>query len=194
VGNCQLRPLQVLEKNSPPQPRRGGAKRRGGVGQKIDFRDQHHPSRGYASAFPSSTEEGSSIPQGEAYNIKDVLEIFKDYPVLKSKNLNSMPHEESCTAVIPLHSEKVLVAFPIEFDNDATFRTIKVGNIRTYSVLPAKLLSLQFRVAEVPPEESLSRSKVFAEIATAILQDFRIVKPLHAPFPAIRVQCLMCQT
>jgi hypothetical protein len=86
------------------------------------------------------------------------------------------------------------VAFPIKFDNDATFRTIKVGNIRTYSVLPAKLLSLQFRVAEVPPEESLSRSKVFAEIATAILQDFRIVKPLHAPFPAIRVQCLMCQT
>jgi hypothetical protein len=29
--------------NSPPQLRRGGAKRRGGVGQTIDFIEQHHP-------------------------------------------------------------------------------------------------------------------------------------------------------
>src|SRR6266581_1797021 len=31
------------EPGTPPQLRRGGAKRRGGVGQQIDFFDQHHP-------------------------------------------------------------------------------------------------------------------------------------------------------
>src|ERR1041385_8110104 len=58
--------------NSPPQLRRGGAKRRGCAGQTIQFLDQHHPSRGLylcfaltgsrfaASAFPSSAEEGSN--------------------------------------------------------------------------------------------------------------------------------------
>jgi 23S rRNA (uracil1939-C5)-methyltransferase len=38
--------------SSPPQLRRGGAKRRGGAGQQIYFLDQHHP-------YPSSAEEGS---------------------------------------------------------------------------------------------------------------------------------------
>src|SRR5437667_1905444 len=40
--------------NSPPQTRRGGARRRGGVDKEIDFLDQHHP-------YPSSAEEGSLI-------------------------------------------------------------------------------------------------------------------------------------
>src|SRR5262249_4822395 len=43
----------------PPQPRRGGAARQGGVDQINNSIDQHHPSLGYASAFPSSAEEGS---------------------------------------------------------------------------------------------------------------------------------------
>src|SRR5205085_1068324 len=63
----KVRPIDVmksdwrctLEPNSPPQLRRGGAKRRGGVDQQMDSFDQHHPSRGCASTFPSSTEEGS---------------------------------------------------------------------------------------------------------------------------------------
>src|SRR5262245_11608985 len=33
--------------NSPPQMRRGGAKRRGGADQGIDFLEQHHPSGGF---------------------------------------------------------------------------------------------------------------------------------------------------
>src|SRR5215470_13984065 len=47
------RVMKFFQKNSPPQLRRGGAKRRGGDGQSIDFFDQHHPSRGFASTFPS---------------------------------------------------------------------------------------------------------------------------------------------
>src|SRR5207237_7569045 len=72
-----------LTGNSPPQPRRGGAKRRGVVGQQMNFFGQHHPSRGFylgfalsgsrfalgfalsgsrfvASTLPSSAEEGST--------------------------------------------------------------------------------------------------------------------------------------
>ena len=43
-----------IDRNTPLQMRRGG------VDPTRDFFDQHHPSRGYASAFPSSSEEGSS--------------------------------------------------------------------------------------------------------------------------------------
>ena len=69
VGGLVLENLGFGIKNSPPQMRRGGATasgltRRGGVVQEID---QHHPSRGCASAFPSSTEEGSfSVDQPAA--------------------------------------------------------------------------------------------------------------------------------
>jgi glycosyltransferase involved in cell wall biosynthesis len=55
---------EILEvsPNTPPQLRRGGAKRRGGADQTIDFLDQHHPSLGLtASALPSSAEEGSPL-------------------------------------------------------------------------------------------------------------------------------------
>jgi len=51
--------LKVGIVSSPPQMRRGGAKRRGGADQTNDFVEQHHPSLGCAEAFPSSTEEGS---------------------------------------------------------------------------------------------------------------------------------------
>src|SRR5262249_13784296 len=55
--------LSGIAVSSPPQLRRGGAKRRGGVVQTNDFLDQHHPSLGLAaSAFPSSAEEGSYQP------------------------------------------------------------------------------------------------------------------------------------
>src|SRR5205823_12147747 len=56
----QLRPDDTLRfvlwnasESSPPQLRRVGAKRRGGADQNEDFLDQHHPSLGWASAFPS---------------------------------------------------------------------------------------------------------------------------------------------
>jgi GT2 family glycosyltransferase len=51
---------EIFALSTPPQLRRGGAKRRGGVGQQIDLLDQHHPSQRCALAFPSSAEEGSS--------------------------------------------------------------------------------------------------------------------------------------
>jgi hypothetical protein len=50
---------KALLKNFPPQMRRGAAKRRGGADQSNDSIEQHHPSLSSASAFPSSTEEGS---------------------------------------------------------------------------------------------------------------------------------------
>ena len=50
--------LTGLFKSPPPQLRRGGAKRRGGVGQKNHLLDQD-PSLDFVEAFPCSAEEGS---------------------------------------------------------------------------------------------------------------------------------------
>ena len=41
----------------------------------------------------------------------------------------------------------------IQFDCYAEFRTIKVDNIRTYSVLTAEFLSIKLRVLEILPEK-----------------------------------------
>jgi cobyrinic acid a,c-diamide synthase len=65
--------VDVILESSPPQLRRGGAKRRGGADQGKTSTDQHRPSRGFSSGFalsgsrcadsalPSSAEEGSSL-------------------------------------------------------------------------------------------------------------------------------------
>src|ERR1043165_6376414 len=44
--------------SSPPQLRRGGAKRRGGVGQQIDFIEQHHPSLPFGRLSPPQLRRG----------------------------------------------------------------------------------------------------------------------------------------
>ena len=46
----------------------------------------------------------------------------------------------------------------IKFDNYATFRTIIIGNIRTYSVLSAKFLPFKAGVFQGSPEQGLCRS------------------------------------
>src|SRR5579862_5575651 len=67
------------EIHTPPQLRRGGAKRRGGAGQTNDFIDQHHPSLGYASAVPSSAEEGNCI-RAAIHKTIDYAKLFQ-YPL-----------------------------------------------------------------------------------------------------------------
>src|SRR5438132_9284502 len=67
-GNSPPQPAQRERDSAKPEKRRGGAKRRGGVGQRNDFLDQHHPSRGLAaSTFPSSAEEGSLQEKTQDY-------------------------------------------------------------------------------------------------------------------------------
>ena len=70
----------VGQAGSPPQLRRGGAKRRGGAGQKIESLDQHH------SALPSSAEEGSFHPLALTRDQATALSAIKDrtafHPIL----------------------------------------------------------------------------------------------------------------
>jgi hypothetical protein len=64
---------------------------------------------------------------------------------------------------------------PIKFDNDATFRTIKVDNVRTYARLPAKLLSVELAVFEMLPEHSFRCSSVVSKLFTLRLPGFDVV-------------------
>jgi hypothetical protein len=49
----------------------------------------------------------------------------------------------ACPQFVSFQVEHVIVPGTIKFDNDATFRTIKVDNIRTYSVLAGELLAIE---------------------------------------------------
>jgi len=54
------------------------------------------------------------------------------------------------------------------FHNEATFRTIKVGNVRTYSMLTAKFLPFNARVFQESPGQGLYRSEVSAKLSTTL--------------------------
>ena len=80
------------------------------------------------------------------------LKVFKDLSVLKSNNANFKSLHEPRSPIIPFYLERSCMPGPIQFDNDATFRTIKVGNVRTYPVLSSKFLSVQSGLLEVRPK------------------------------------------
>jgi Fe-S cluster assembly protein SufD len=101
--------------NSPPQPRRGGAQRRGGVGQQIGFLGRHHPSRGCTSAFPSSAEEGSCCP-------------------LKVLSLSEALRDQERASIIEVHlgrytstSDHAFAAWNTAFFTDGAYIEIPLG-------------------------------------------------------------------
>src|SRR5262245_26600025 len=80
----------------------------------------------------------SPSPQYRADCFNHSLAILKNIFAFKTDYLRAKLSEEFRPATIPFGSEQTGVEGTIKFDNDATFRTIKVDNIRTYTVLPAK--------------------------------------------------------
>jgi hypothetical protein len=94
----------------------------------------------------------SSSSQYSADCFNHSLAILKNIFVFKTEYLHAKLSEEFRAATIPFGGEQAGMEGTIKFDNDATFRTIKVDNIRTYAVLPAKLLSVKSAVSEASPE------------------------------------------
>jgi hypothetical protein len=76
----------------------------------------------------------------------------KNLLILKSEHLDSKFFQELCSSVVPLDSEQPRMYGPVQFDNDATFRTIKVDNVRTYTVLPTELLPIDLALPQAGPE------------------------------------------
>ena len=82
---------------------------------------------------------------------------LEDGSVLES-HTNPQFFEISGSRLVSLYLQRSFVHCSIKFDNDATFRTIKVGNIRTYSVLSAKFLPFKAGIFQGSPEQGLCRS------------------------------------
>jgi hypothetical protein len=80
------------------------------------------------------------------------LTVLKNIFVLKPEYLGAKLSEEFRAAMVPFGSEQAGMDRAVKFDNDATFRTIKVDNIRTYAVLPAKFFSVELALSEAGPE------------------------------------------
>ena len=119
--------------------------------------------------FPSPASQYGSN------HLHHTFTVFKDLLVLESKHLDSKLLKELRPVVVSLDIKHSRMSRTIKFDNDATFRTIKVDNIRTYAVLPTKLLSVELRFPERGPEESLCWREVSAKFSAAFFERSEIV-------------------
>jgi len=79
--------------------------------------------------------------------LHDSFAVLKDLSIFEAKGLHSQVHEEFRSAVISFDTEQAVMNFPIEFDNDAAFRTIKVDNVRTYAVLSVERFPVDLRLS-----------------------------------------------
>jgi hypothetical protein len=87
--------------------------------------------------------------------IEHEFHILKNKTIFKPDHANAEAIKVGCALLVVLKRQRVFVDCAIKFDNDATFRTIKVGNKRTYSMLSSELLSVQFRAFQISPQQSL---------------------------------------
>jgi hypothetical protein len=79
--------------------------------------------------------------------------ILEHQTVFESENLHPVPFQQRSPLGIAFGGlrEDPVMCRAVEFDNDATFRTIKVDDIRTNTVLTSKLFP-KVSVLERPPE------------------------------------------
>ena len=87
--------------------------------------------------------------------VENIFEVFKDIFVLKPDNSYVKSLQELGSLLVSLRSCACHVRVTIQFDGEPIFRTIKVDNVRTYSVLPPKFLPIEPGILEVCPEQSL---------------------------------------
>jgi hypothetical protein len=71
--------------------------------------------------------------------VQDQLRIFKERFVLDSQNLQTQTFKIAGSTSVILERIELEMRLAIEFDDYATFRTIKVDDVRTYSFLSSKL-------------------------------------------------------
>jgi len=74
----------------------------------------------------------------------------------------------------------------VELNNDAEFRTIKVGNVRTYAVLAPKLLSVDLRLSQASPQEGFGSRGVTAKFPASFGKRCEIVNQLTSLHAATR--------
>src|SRR6185436_20945730 len=97
--------------------------------------------------IPSSAEEGWRGAPGWCWSrnvffqcctnhVKDDFQSPDHFTVFKPNDAHAESFEKLRSISIVFRRKHVIVTRAIKFDNDATFRTIEVDNIRTYSVLP----------------------------------------------------------
>ena len=87
-----------------------------------------------------------------ANRLENKLETIENHVILESQHLDSEFMQIFRTSSISLARKNPLMSGAIKFDNDATFRTIKVDNIRTYSVLSPELFSFELGVLQISPQ------------------------------------------
>src|SRR5215471_10547020 len=101
--------------------------------------------------------------QYRTYCIQYQFQILKNEPILKSDD----PHIEMLQEFIPfivlLAANQSLMLRPVQFHSHAEFWTIKVDNIRTYSVLPSKFLSVKLRILKALPKSCFGRGRILSE-------------------------------
>src|SRR5438067_1139033 len=86
--------------------------------------------------------------------------VFAENAIFKTKDLKTLFLEipgSLYLVVFPQHRE---VFLSVKFDDQRTFRTIKIDNIRTNAVLSAEFLSEALPVPKVRPHHSFSGSPV----------------------------------
>jgi hypothetical protein len=75
---------------------------------------------------------------------------------------------------------------PVQFDNNATFRTIKVDNIRTNAELPTEFETVKLAAFQKLPENSLCLSSLISKLSAEFLPRTNVVDStfsflFHAP-------------
>src|SRR5215813_2954247 len=107
------------------------------------MRDQEEVAMPHQSAQTGWCWSSVVFFQRGANRIENKFQILYHLTILKPYDAHSQIFEEYRSQSIAFRGKHVIVSRTVKFNNDATFWTIKVGNVRPNCVLSPEFLAFQ---------------------------------------------------
>jgi hypothetical protein len=104
--------------------------------------------------------------QSRPYRIEHQFQALEDQSVLEPNHSHIQLSQKFISLRILFATDQSHMFCSVDFDGDAKLRTIKVDNVRTYTVLPSEFLSIELGFLKILPEKGFCVRGIPAKIRT----------------------------
>jgi hypothetical protein len=105
---------------------------------------------------------GLPFPTSSKYKFQHPFQLIINLGIPESKNDPAFRLKIFCAFRITFFATEM--SFPVQFENDSTFMTSKVGEKPTDSMLAAKFIAGKTAISQYLPQDALGRGSMSSEL------------------------------
>src|SRR5919106_4171449 len=111
--------------------------------------------RGRGGLFNSMVERGQPRRQLKQFfsdGVEYGIGSFEDQAILESEDLHSQAFQERRTCFLIRIGNDFIMRLTVQLDNQSTFRTVKINDVRTDAMLTSKLFTVERTTFKMYPQ------------------------------------------